>query len=420
MRVVFTGGGSGGHVFSNVAILHELLSKGVCVTSDLAYVGTKSGFERSVIQEMSIMYRGIDSGKYRRYFSWKNAFDLVHVLIGFFQSVWFMRRWRPDVLFSKGGYVSLPVVVAGWMLRVPVVIHESDVYPGLANRIAARFATVICLSTRETERYFLGKKTMLTGIPLRSDLRNGSSDRARQMTGLVEHLPVVLFMGGGNGDAVINALLEKFLPKLLTAFQVIHLSGSSTQPKVVHRYARFPFLSSEMADVYALADLVVSRAGATTLAEIAELHKPYILFPMPKGCSRGEQVLNARIFANDHGYGAAYEEKDCGSLDLFQCISDFLAKNHDARTPLSDASGNSSASIVAKLLVNTAQSARFSRLGIVDVFQWVFAFVLAIFCLPLCMVIAALIAAIDGFPVLFVQERIGKNRSPFFYGSFVR
>ena len=299
MRIVFTGGGSGGHVMPNVAIIKNILSRSP--KTDIVYIGSTNGPEKRIIEAIHIPYHEIFTGKLRRYFSLTTFTDGAKFCVGILQSLFILHRLAPSVVFSKGGYVSLPVTIAAWILKIPVMIHESDIHPGLANRIAVRFANTVCVASKETQKYFPNAHTIVTGIPLRSDLDRGNKEQARSMTNLHESIPTLLFIGGGNGDASINALVQSALLELTKDSQIIHLLGSDStnSEKPSHRYAPLHFVD-EMKDLYALADVVISRAGATTLAELAHLGKRAIIIPMPKGCSRGEQIENANVFVQTH------------------------------------------------------------------------------------------------------------------------
>lgn len=308
MRLVFTGGGSGGHIIPNLTTIKAL--KRVLKKADVLYIGRKMGLEMELVQSMKISYKGIYCGKIRRYFSLKNVVDLLKVPLGITQSLVILFRFRPHLIFCKGGYVSFPVAVAGWLLRIPVIIHESDVHPGLANRIAANFAKVICISFEETKKYFPKKKVMLTGTPISEDLFNGEANKALRFTGFQATLPVILFMSGSQGDDTMNKAVWALLPRILPLFQIIHLCGQgkvrcmtkkdNVLKNYLHRYRAYEFLDKEMKDIYALSDLIVTRSGANTLVELAALKKPAILIPLGKNCSRGEQFENASAFIKEY------------------------------------------------------------------------------------------------------------------------
>lgn len=319
MHIIFTGGGSGGHVVPNIAIIERL--RALDSRMNILYIGSRDGIERRITESIPVPYCAIATGKLRRYFSWQTPLDIGNVCIGIVQSIITLHRHRADVVFSKGGYVSLPVTLAAWILRIPVVIHESDIHPGFANRIAAHFAKIVCVASEKTQKYFPKAQTIVTGIPIRSDLDHGNPERARSMTSLHENIPTILFVGGGNGDPFINELASSMQSQLVKNFQIIHLLGSETLSSALssHRYTASPFADA-MNDLYALADVVITRAGATTLAELAHLGKHAILIPMPRGCSRGEQIENAKIFANSH-QASTLQESECTPDALVAAIA---------------------------------------------------------------------------------------------------
>ncbi len=319
MRIVFTGGGSGGHVVPNVAIIKNILSQ--APETDILYIGSINGPEKHIIEAIHTPYHAITTGKLRRYFSLTTFIDGIKFFVGILQSLFILHRYAPDIIFSKGGYVSLPVTIAAWILRIPIIIHESDIHPGLANRIAARFANTVCVASNETRKYFPNAHTIVTGIPLRLNLHRGDAEQARSVTKLHEDIPTLLFIGGGNGDSLINTLVHSAIPELTKCFQIIHLlgSGSTSSDAPSHRYTPLRFVD-EMKNLYTLADVVTSRAGATTLAELAYLGKRAIIIPMTKGCSRGEQIENANMFAQTHE-ATVLQESECTVSALYSAIT---------------------------------------------------------------------------------------------------
>lgn len=259
--------------------------------------------EREMIQKLNIPYKGIYCGKLRRYFSWENFLDILKIPVGIVQAILFLLKVRPHAVFCKGGFVSFPVAVAGWILRIPVLLHESDVIPGLANRMSARFAKKICIAFEETKQYLHPKKTVLTGIPVSSDFMNASASEGKSFSGLPGALPVLLFMGGSQGADFINKFVWEHLDELLKHFEIIHLYGKGkmkNDDKMAVSgnacYRAFSYVDKSMKHIYAFSDLIISRSGASTLAEIDYFQKPAILIPLSKKASRGEQILNAEAF----------------------------------------------------------------------------------------------------------------------------
>ena len=295
-RIVLTGGGTAGHVTPHLSLIPHLREAGY----EIHYIGTEHGIERQMMARFpDITYHAVKSGKLRRYFSVQNFTDPFRVIWGAFQSIGLMRRLKPDVCFSKGGFVSVPVVFGAWLCRVPAVCHESDLTPGLANRICARFATKVAATFPECARA-LGKKGVLTGTPLRPELFRGSRAAGLALAGFDGQKPVLLMTGGSLGAQSVNRCLREALPELLTRFDVLHLCGKGNLDESLmgmKGYCQKEFLSDEMPDALAVADVVLSRAGSNTLSELLALHKPMLLVPYPLGASRGDQIENAKSYA---------------------------------------------------------------------------------------------------------------------------
>jgi len=291
--IVLTGGGTAGHVTPNLALIPHLLKKGYAIH----YIGSENGMEKGLIEGIpGVTYHGVSSGKLRRYLDIKNLSDPFRVLKGAFQARRLLRRIRPDVVFSKGGFVSVPVVYAAWTCRVPVVGHESDLTPGLANKLCQPFVKTICTTFPETAQSL--KKGRYTGTPLRDELFTGTRRKGLERFGLSGQKPILLVTGGSSGAQAINAAVRKALPALLERFDVLHLCGRGNLDKSLSLpgYVQIEYLSDGMAEAFACADLVVSRAGSNTLCELLALKKPSLLIPYPMGASRGDQIENAASF----------------------------------------------------------------------------------------------------------------------------
>ena len=294
--IAITGGGTGGHIFPNAAIIEELNKRGAI---DIIWIGAKHGKELEWARKLNVPFFGINTGKLRRYFSIKNFSDVLGVITGIIQSFFILLRHRPSVLFSKGGFVSVPPVVASWLLRVPVVTHESDIDPGLATKIIARFAKVICVSFEKTSDYFSLKRTVHTGNPVRRLIKNGDRKKGLQYLGFKEDLPVVFVMGGSQGASSINKAVHEMCKSGELNFNLVHQYGRGNLDNNFSgkkRYVQMEFIEKEIGDVTAAADIVISRAGAGAIFEIGYMKKPSILVPLPKSKSRGEQLANARYF----------------------------------------------------------------------------------------------------------------------------
>ncbi len=306
--ILFTGGGTAGHVTPNIALFNELQKRGY----ELAYIGQKNSIEQSLISGLNVPYYCISAGKLRRYIDFENFTDLFKIALGLIQAFFHLLKLKPKVVFSKGGFVSSPVVWAAWLCRIPVVIHESDISPGLANKLSLPFAKKVCYSFPETEKYLPEQKRIMTGLAIRDELKQGDPEQGAALCSFKKAKKTILFIGGSQGSAAINQALRSVLPELLKHFNLIHLCGKGGVDKELSStpdYAQFEYINEELADLFALADLVVSRAGATSIFELLSLKKPNLLIPLPLGSSRGDQILNANSF-NKLGFSEVIEEKE--------------------------------------------------------------------------------------------------------------
>ena len=288
----------------NLAVIDELtrLKKDI----KILYIGSTNGVSKSLVSKYGIKFKGVYCGKFRRYFSLQNFIDIFKVPIGIIQAYKALRSFKADIVFSKGGYVSLPVVLAAAKLKIPVVLHESDVVPGLANKIMAKFSKKICISFEETKKYFnkYYKKIIFTGNPVRTSILKGSTAKGLKFTGFNKNKPVILVIGGSQGARQINNLVRASLDELLKKFQIVHIRGKGNLDISIKKkgYKQFEYLNEEMKDVYAIADLIISRGGANSLAEIANLKKKAVIIPLGTSASRGDQIENAKVFANKIGW----------------------------------------------------------------------------------------------------------------------
>ena len=292
-KIVLTGGGTLGHVTPHLALIPHLQAAGY----EIHYVGTENGMEAPKMRSVpGVIYHAVKSGKLRRYHSWQNFTDPFRVIAGAFQSARLMGRIRPDVVFSKGGFVAVPVVFGAWLHRIPVLCHESDLTPGLANKLCRPFAKRFATTFPECAEA-LGSKAEMTGTPLRPELFQGNREKGLELFGLKGEKPVLLMMGGSSGAQSVNKALRDALPLLQDSFEVAHVCGSGNlEPALegIPGYGQREFLDAELPDALAAADLVLSRAGANALGEFQHLGRPMLLVPYPKGASRGDQILNAR------------------------------------------------------------------------------------------------------------------------------
>jgi len=325
-RIVLTGGGTAGHVTPNIALLPRLKE----LDYDIHYIGSYDGIEKKLIEELGIPYYGISSGKLRRYFDVKNFTDPFRVLKGFGEARRLLRDLKPDVLFSKGGFVTVPVVLAAKRLGIPAIIHESDLTPGLANKICIPAATKVCCNFPETLSHLPGEKAVLTGSPIRQELLTGNKLAALDMCGFTANKPVILVMGGSLGSVAVNDAVRGALPELLENFQIIHLCGKGKTDeslKGTQGYVQFEYIQDELKDLFALADFVISRAGANAICELLALHKPNILIPLSAKASRGDQILNAHSF-EAQGFSIVLEEEEVTNVTLLDAVHT-LMKNKE-------------------------------------------------------------------------------------------
>ena len=334
-RIVLTGGGTAGHVTPHLALLPHLLKQGY----EVHYIGTEEGIEHGMIGKLAgVTYHAVKSGKLRRYHDWKNFTDPFRVIAGAFQSAHLMRKLKPDVCFSKGGFVSVPVVIGAWLNRVPTLCHESDLTPGLANKICSKFAQRIATTFPECAEA-LGKKAVFTGTPLRPELFAGSREKGLKMAGFSREKPVLLMLGGSLGAQSVNKALREALPTLLPHMQVLHICGKNNLDESLQGldgYWQAEFLTDQLPDAMAAADLILSRAGSNALCEFQALGKPMLLIPYPKGASRGDQILNAASFEK-RGLARVMPQETMTSATLAEALLDLLNNGGDLRRALREA-----------------------------------------------------------------------------------
>lgn len=306
-KIVLTGGGTAGHVTPNIALIPELIKRNY----DIHYIGSETGIEKRLIEEYDIPYYAISTGKFRRYFDIKNFTDPFRVVKGIREAASLMKELKPDVVFSKGGFVSVPVVLAADRKKIPCVIHESDMTPGLANKICIPHAVKVCTNFPEAAANIPDGKAVVSGTPIRSELYKGNRTEGLKFCGFTDNKPVIMVVGGSLGAAAVNRIVRESLPELLKKYNVIHLCGEGKLDSELDNmkgYAQFEYVKKELSDMMAAADLVISRAGANAICELLALKKPNILIPLPQSQSRGDQVLNAQSFKKQ-GYSAVLNEE---------------------------------------------------------------------------------------------------------------
>lgn len=326
-RIILTGGGTAGHVTPNMALVPALEKKGF----DIRYIGSYDGMERKLIEDIKLPYYGISSGKLRRYFDLKNFSDPFKVMKGYFEARKLMRKLKPDVVFSKGGFVTVPVVLAAKHKGIPVIIHESDMTPGLANKLSIPSASKVCCNFPETLKHLPEGKAVLTGSPIREELFSGKKEKGLEFCGFTADKPVLLIMGGSLGSVAINNAVRSQLDTLLEKFQIIHLCGNGnldTSLEGKAGYVQFEYIKDELRDLFACADMLISRAGANAICEILALRKPNILIPLSAQASRGDQILNAASFEKQ-GYSYVIQEEDVTEETLLKAVDTVYTKRED-------------------------------------------------------------------------------------------
>ncbi len=347
-RIVLTGGGTAGHVTPNIALMPELKKRGYRVF----YIGSYAGMEKDMIEATGTRYFGIATGKFRRYLDLKNLSDPFRVLKGLSEAKKYLKKIRPDVVFSKGGYVAVPVVLAAKRLGIPVVIHESDMTPGLANKLCIPSASRVCCNFPETVKLLPEGKAVLTGSPIRAELFAGDKEAGLAFCGFTSEKPVILVIGGSLGSVAVNKAVRAVLPQLLEDFQVIHLCGKGNlAPELEGRpgYAQYEFISEQLPDLMAAADLMISRAGANAICEILALHKPNILIPLPAAASRGDQLDNAESFRKQ-GFSYVLQEEEITPEVLLTAVKDVYDDRAEYTAAMAGAGQTDSIRIIADLL----------------------------------------------------------------------
>lgn len=352
-KIILTGGGTAGHVTPNIALIPELQKRGY----EIHYIGSKDGIETKLMSEFDIPYYGISSGKLRRYFDMKNFTDPVRIIKGYTEAAKIIKRVKPDVIFSKGGFVTVPVVLAAKRRKVPCVLHESDISPGLANRLCIPSATAVCANFPETLSHLPEEKAHLTGSPIRKELFSGNRLSGLDFCGFSADKPVILVIGGSLGSIRVNEAVRDILPELLEKYQVIHLCGKDKVDESlsdVKGYVQFEYIQKELCDLLDAADLVISRAGANAICELLALHKPNILIPLSLEASRGDQILNAESFEKQ-GFSYVIREEDLSSERLLGAVKEVYEKRTTYISMMEASDQHNAVSKVADIIDETAK-----------------------------------------------------------------
>ncbi|MCQ6563859.1 undecaprenyldiphospho-muramoylpentapeptide beta-N-acetylglucosaminyltransferase [Paenibacillus mendelii] len=347
-KIVFTGGGSAGHVTPNLALMARLKAAGW----DTAYIGSKDGIEKEIVEHAGVPFHPIASGKLRRYFDVKNFKDPLNVLKGVGQSYRLLRRLKPDIVFSKGGFVSVPVIIGSWLNRIPVIIHESDYTPGLANKIAMPLATRVCVTFPETMRHVRRNKAVCTGLPIREQIVRGKALNGLSLCDFHKQKPVLLVVGGSLGAQKINEAVRASLDMLLGKFQIIHICGKgnvSAEHEGRRGYKQFEFVYEQLPDLFAASDAVVSRAGSTSIFELLALCKPMLLIPLTLQTSRGDQLLNAESFRKQ-GFARVLFEEDLTPESLLREVLETMKSGEELRQRMASATRLNGTDAILRLI----------------------------------------------------------------------
>lgn len=353
-RIILTGGGTAGHVTPNIALIPRLQEEGY----DIHYIGSYNGIEKKLMEDLKIPYHGISSGKLRRYFDVKNFSDPFRVLKGYGEAARLMKSLKPDVVFSKGGFVSVPVVIAAKNHKVPAIIHESDMTPGLANKLCIPSAVKICCNFPEAMEHLPKDKAVLTGTPIRQELFQGDPLEAIPFTGLSANKPTILVVGGSTGSVKVNEAVRGCLDELLKTYQVIHLCGKDKVDSAYENragYVQYEYIKKELSSLLAFADIVVSRAGANAICELQALAKPNVLIPLGSNASRGDQILNAESFRKQ-GFSYVLSEDELSRESLLAAIAEVYANRGEYKKTMEASRMTNSIDIIMNLINDACKS----------------------------------------------------------------
>lgn len=348
-RIILTGGGSAGHVTPNLALVPYLKEAGF----EIEYIGSYNYIESRLVPNAGIPYHGIATGMLRRYLTLKNLTDPFKVFKGIDEARKIIKDFKPNIVFSKGGYVGVPVAYAANLEKIPVILHESDMSPGLANKLCLPIAKKICCNFPETVKDLPKDKAVLTGSPIRDELLKGNAALGKEMCGFKDTKPIIMVIGGSLGASSVNKALRDALPTLLNDFNVVHICGKGKlDENIINKqgYKQFEYIEKGLNNIFAMADLVISRAGANSICEILTLKKPNLLIPLPTKASRGDQLLNASSF-EAQGYSMVLRDEDCNA----QTLSEKIMELYFLRQTYIDAMGTSSQTDTIKTIISLIQ-----------------------------------------------------------------
>lgn len=348
-KIVLTGGGTAGHVTPNIALIPYLKENGY----DVHYIGSYDGIEKRLVSDLGVPYYGISSGKLRRYLSLRNFTDPFRVIKGLSEANKLMKLIEPDIVFSKGGFVTVPVVMAAGKHNIPAIIHESDMTPGLANKLCRKHAVKVCCNFPETVKLIPDGKGILTGSPIRKELLTGDRAAGLKLCGFTTEKPVIMVIGGSLGALHVNEAIRAILHDLLRNYQVIHICGKGKVDKSFYEttgYYQFEYVNEELKNLFAAADIVVSRAGANVICELLAMKKPNLLIPLPANASRGDQILNANSFKKQ-GYSDVLLEEDMTNDTLLEAINNLYNNREQYIKAMDSSKLNDSINAIIDLII---------------------------------------------------------------------
>lgn len=358
-KIALTGGGTAGHVTPNIALIPELKKRNF----DIIYIGMKDGVEKEICERHSIIFYGVTCDKLRRYLDIKNLKMPINVIKGIIEAKQILKREKVDIIFSKGGFVGLPVVIAAKSLGIPVVSHESDLTLGLANKLSVPFANVICTNFEETAKTIKNNKGIYTGCPIRNELFNGNAEKGKNFLGFKNDKPILFVIGGSLGSVKVNNIIRENLDEILKTFNVAHGCGKGKMDpsiKNIDGYKQYELIKDELADVYAAADVVVSRAGANVIFELMALNKVNLLIPLGLNASRGDQILNAKLFKKKQWSEIMLEDEYDKDKTLFIKRLNTLWENKDKYLEnLKRANLGNVCEQIAEIIVNNIKKSTF-------------------------------------------------------------
>jgi UDP-N-acetylglucosamine--N-acetylmuramyl-(pentapeptide) pyrophosphoryl-undecaprenol N-acetylglucosamine transferase len=350
-KIIMTGGGTAGHVTPNLALVPKLKEKGF----EIKYIGSIEGIEKEIITQNDIPFFGISCGKLRRYFDVKNFTDPFKILRGIGQAVKILSKEKPDVIFSKGGFVAVPVVIAASLKKIPVVAHESDMTPGLANKLSAPFCDKLCVTFRESLNFIKEDKGVLTGSPIREEILRGDKLKGKKICGFTDNKEILFIMGGSLGSKLINEEIRKNLDQLLKEFNIIHICGKGNIDKnLINKkgYKQFEYVSEELPHLMKASDYIISRAGANSIFEFLALKKPTLLIPLSKKASRGDQILNSKSFEKE-GYSLMLQEEEINKNILYEKILELRKRKEELINNMEKSKAKNGVEAIINVLLNS-------------------------------------------------------------------